>query len=147
MWSHAKEHFFNAGNIPSSNLHLCSPPFLHLVPHHLHLYRSRQLSSDVWNTLTSAVWKRIPPLQKRGIQSKNVLLLITVTVTLLHDPWGTHSIVWTLSGQGSPQGSPEVKTDIIDLTSGQLLWWSPEGRRQVTRMLIYPHYKSLIDIC
>lgn len=122
----------------SPHLHLSVLPFPRFMSPHLllHLTTERWCLKRHWMnfvTFISPQWfyKNTTTTENTESSPRRVFLLVTVTCPLLPDPWGRRSIVWTLSGQGSPQGSPEVKTYIIDLTSGQPLWRSPEGRTQV----------------
>lgn len=136
-----KSTFFNAGNVTYP---LCtflfsrssSPLLISCLLSSLY-FSVTQLSVDVLKR-TGLIWpfcnsaqclKTIQRTQKKETQCETCLTLRHCHLfSSSWPPRGDAVFVGTLSGQGSPQGSPEVETDIIDLTSGQLPQRSPEGR-------------------
>lgn len=134
--SHGEGHMialsFNAGNLPPPTLLLCGLPAPYVAPPPPAGQRPPQ-------TTERPCLKTICHDHHResGSSQRRVLVLITVT---LYSSWAPPTtFVWALSGQGSPQGSAEVRTDIIDLTSGQLLCRGEKTRGASTHMLSLIH--------
>lgn len=153
MWSHAKEHFFNAGDIPSSNLHLpflissitfsvCIPVDSGVVMFENTLHYLTILSHST--NLTGL--KKLTPSRREGIPSKKSFTPHHCHLLSASWPSKGHAPLFKSSAVKGPRRSHQ-RSRLTSLTLHQVSSCRDHwGRGQVTHMLMHRPYKSLIVV-